>query len=521
MTVVVASAGGMRARRRFSANSALVSDRSLVAALFGMLGLQNVALWRFIGFTNLWALLCGAIVAVAIALAVYRRVDRSGGIGARDLIISVGVALVLCVLAGEGRFVHQTFDWQIRDAVLHDMASYPWPFAYTTRGAVELLRAPIGMYLAPGAIGLLGGVSAAEYTLLIQNTLVLALIFALGSRVFSTGKGRLIALAVFILFSGLDVIGQLLVEAGGGQMMDEHLETWANLQYSAHITQLFWVPHHALSSWAWVALFALWRIGRLRVGVVLAAVPLIALWSPLTMIGVLPFAVYASLISARSRELRFDDLALAGAATLLSIPALLYLHAGSGSLGLHLTTPPWQNYVVFEVLEVVPLIRIALMGRRDARFDGWTLAIVTVMLVLLPFGQIGKGLDFMMRVSIPALALLALAVADVVVRLYVEPRENGLYLRRGVVVTILAIGAGTGFQEIRRELSYVRPPQTACSLPFAWRQAMQGYRDDIGYMSTYLAPVLSLPRVMRPTRVDVVPFQPWEQCWVRPWFVRR
>src|SRR4029079_442931 len=59
------------------------------------------------------------------------------------------IAVVLFMLGGEGRFFYANTDWQIRDAVLRDLATNPWPFAYKLNGTAYFLRAPVGMYLLP------------------------------------------------------------------------------------------------------------------------------------------------------------------------------------------------------------------------------------------------------------------------------------------------------------------------------------------------------------------------------------
>ena len=71
----------------------------------------------------------------------------------RTLAACAAVALVLCLLGGEGHVFYANDDWLTRDAVLADMARHPFPIVYTHKGSDFLLRAPLGMYMLPAAIG--------------------------------------------------------------------------------------------------------------------------------------------------------------------------------------------------------------------------------------------------------------------------------------------------------------------------------------------------------------------------------
>ncbi len=101
--------------------------------------------------------------------------------------------------------------------------------------------------------------------------------------------------AVIVLFSGLDVIGDLWRAPQHAAHWDitRHLEWWAGrYQYSSMTTQLFWVPNHALGGWLTIGL--LLRAERdtpldSMLPMILAAV---ALSSPLAALGAVPFVLW-------------------------------------------------------------------------------------------------------------------------------------------------------------------------------------------------------------------------------------
>ncbi|WHU01085.1 hypothetical protein [Sphingomonas sp. NIBR02145] len=477
-----------------------VAPGILVALLGGWLALDNILLWRFLGLisTGVTALL--ALLVAGLVIWIARRVpDRGNGPTLRLLAFCAGIALVVFLLGGEGRFFYATTDWQVRGAVLRDMALNPWPFVYDVAPSPQMLRAPLGMYLAPAAVGRVGGQYAAELALLVQNSLILAAILALGATLFSTTRARVIALTILIGFSGLDAMGQVLA----GQPISWNAERWSVAVYSSHISQLFWTPPHCLAGWIGALLYLLWRDNRLTLAGFLTPLPLLALWSPLSLIGLMPFAAHAGIEALRKGSLNPAAVIAPAAATLMAIPALLYLATGSDAVGGSAAALPLHQYIVFEICEVdLYLLPLWFIGR-NARFGGATLAIVTLVLLVVPYGQVGQSNDFTMRASIPALVVLAFAVADQLVK----APSPGKRLWWNLLVASLAIGAITPAFEIWRAVTLPRAPHIRCS----YFGVVPG-----GYM-TYVAPLSRAPSLIAPR--DPARFRPDDRqpCWDGPW----
>lgn len=476
-----------------------VPARWLLVALAGVLAADVVLLQPFLGlgWGPAWALVAAVLLA-GVARAVRGWEDR---VGWRTLACCFGIALVLLMLGGEGRLFHANLDWRVRDAVLRDMAVNPWPFAYTFRGAPEVLRAPLGMYLLPALAMKRWGQAAGDGTLLLQNAVVLALILALGATLFVR---RWTALIVFVAFSGLDIVGGWLASLQTGRPISDHLESWASpLQYTAHLTQLFWVPQHAFAGWIGALSFALWRERKAPLGVFLALVPLTILWSPLGAAGAIPFAILAGMVALVRRELRPIDVALPALACLLVVPVLLYLSADTATVGARPVGLRASVYIAFVALEVVPLLLIARWSVGARPLGRITLALVAGLLLFLPLGQVGWASDFVMRVSIAPLALLALMVADAVIA------ARGA--RLAIAVLVLGAGAVTGWHEVRRAIVFPRSPAPRCTFYHAWGPGPAWQK------STYLAAVARLPAPIRPGSVTPVADTDPPRCWDGRW----
>jgi hypothetical protein len=502
----------------------------LIAAAFAIAASTHLLLWRFLDWATLPVYAGGAVMATALVwLAARSSAALPAGIPAARLLWCLAIAVALLILGGEGRLLYLNHDWQVRDAVLGDMVRNDWPFAYTARGTAELLRAPLGMYLWPALAGKAGGDIAADILLLVQNAVLLGVVLALGSTLFPARAQRWLAAAAIILFSGMDLAGAYLFPwldltpspAASSLLAFDHIENWHHgLQFTSHLAQAAWVPQHALAGWIGAVLFLLWRAGHVRVGALLASVPLMALWSPLSAAGIIPFAAFAGLSDLVGRRLRASDWALPALCTALAVPALLYLTAAGDSVGIRFDWVGQHRYAAFLTIEVglILLLAMALIGA--GRFGSGTLRLVGIMLAITPLFRIGEGLDFTMRVSIPALAVLAVLAADA---LHAGWRQRGD--RRSAMLgcglgLVMVVGAITPLLEVARAFAYQPSPRTKCSLigswdGFEWEDRLV---TDPTTKSTYLAPIASLPAFMAPDRPVRVPHeQDPARCWSRRW----
>ena len=187
-----------------------IRSATLAGALVALLLFDQVLLWYFLGLVPP-ILVVSALVALPVAFwpLTRRTAATSARLPWKLLAICFVVSLVVYILGGEGRLFYANVDWQVRGAVLRDLVNYPWPVVYDGADP-KILRLPLGMYLVPAWIGKQYGFPAAELAELLQNTLLLTAVLALGSTLFTGTLARLIALGVFLGFSCMDVIGALL-----------------------------------------------------------------------------------------------------------------------------------------------------------------------------------------------------------------------------------------------------------------------------------------------------------------------
>lgn len=475
--------------------------------LLALFALDNVLLLHFFGLSRVATLALAGVAGTGIIACTLRPAAPSLRVPLSTLIASLTFALAIFMLGGEGRLFYATPDWQIRDAVLADLASHDWPFAYKFNGAAYILRAPLGMYLLPA---LAGNGGAHDVALLMSNSVRLGLILAIGSTLYAEAAKRVLVLGIVTVFSGWDALG-LALRAHGAHLNWDHIEPWnGGFQYSSTVTLAFWAPNHALAGWTCALLFVLWRRGLVPVGIFAAGIPLVAIWSPLAIMGAIPFALFAGVTVLRNRAFDRRDVGLAALALAITIPSLLYERLDAASVGAGPRIPSIGIYLSVLAYEVLPFIFFPLRARMISATERQTLWIVLACLMLMPLWHIGIGADFQMRASIMPLTLLALSFADWVIRILGErplPKVDIVY-----AVLALAIGAVTPALEVRRALWNDPSPVPRCSLIGVWDRQT----GLIAPRTSYLARRSTLPGWIGAIPVEAGENDP-DQCWDRPW----
>lgn len=397
------------------------------------------------------------VVVLSIALTIeVRRCPTPGApdITLRSLLCIALLAVAWATLSGAGGYGYQNIDWFKHNQLLKDLTKEHWPADYVVLGESGSRAVPltyyVAYYLPAAAIGKQWGWAAANHALFTFSVLGALLAVLWFARI--VRRCSITSALLFIVLSGLDVVGQLIfAEQGYGPTA--HLEWWAGeatLQYTSNTSLLFWVPQHALAGWILTGLVVDGARNENCVRLAVFALALAPLWSLFVPLGLAPFVAAAVLRCGWRRALSFANLV---AAPVLLVVGVLFLASRSDPVPQGWwwdqpgATSEWPRLAAFYVLEwggFAVLCRPNLPGG-DRLW--WRIAIA--ILVALPLYRIGLFNDLAMRASIPALFVLWSLVAATVQR---SPRT----IRGFLLLVLVCVGAFTPANEIIRALSRYR-----------------------------------------------------------------
>lgn len=177
-----------------------------------------------------------------------------------ELALILFLALLWSFFGGQGGFFFQSHDWNYRNAIFRDLLFSSWPVYYKATNTA--LAYYIGYWL-PAAFGgrlfyILSGNGDAAWKvgnmlLWLWTTAGISLVFlqlVRLSKADTPGK-RGIAFLIFIIFSGLDIIGTMIQHWSYNDYLGTlHLEWWSKVaQFSSITTCLFFVFNQAVPAW--------------------------------------------------------------------------------------------------------------------------------------------------------------------------------------------------------------------------------------------------------------------------------
>jgi hypothetical protein len=302
----------------------------------------------------------------------------------------------------------RSWDWLKHFAFFNELARNPWPPVNPVTHT--FLRFPLGWYLVPGLIARWFGEGTIVPMVFLETWAGLFLVLMLLLQKIRPAR-QAPFLIVFLLFGGLDLVGWYFW--GVDRTLLSTKEWWTGTRYlfayEGHATLFLWVPHHALAGMLGLLLL-ISNDGRPPAPRTMALVGVAVLfWSTFAAMGLLPFALLSAVRTPREV---FADIGNILCLLVVGIPISGYLLAGIGGLPSGFTFMKSQFsiglYVVFLALEVgLYFVALRLHGWRHLRYP---VAVIAVLIVL-PLYSIGIYNDFTMRACIPAIMLLAIAVA--------------------------------------------------------------------------------------------------------------
>ena len=357
------------------------------------------------------------------------------------------------LLAGIGGFFSvQRADLHWRNATFRDLIDYSWPVIYpeTHNGLVYYFI----FWLVPALFGKLFGIFIGEIVLFLWVAigLFLVCIYVCGILNIKTMKQAFAFMLIFIVWGGVNVLGQLIAYIVKGNIVDWSVYfVWTDV----FMPGLQYTPNNALIEWCYNQVIAPWLVTVMFLENKkisnLAYLGLCMLpYAPLPFCGIFVIFIAEGIkcFFEKNKKIKFwrEVFSIQNLCAILSIVPVFGLFyttntATNGNVGggigllwtLHdLDIEKLFVFVLFFFIEVgVYTIFLFKWRRKDFLF--W---IVNVSLIVIPFIRIGESRDFCMRASIPALFILMIWTAEFLF----EKKEVFSSLALIVVLTIASIG---------------------------------------------------------------------------------
>ena len=412
-------------------------------------------------------------------------------------LLVVAAGWVMLTAAG-GLFDINNPDWLDHRTISSDLSRSSWPVYLPTALSDEqaLLRYYLGYFMVPGLVGRWFGPAVLDWVVPLWTWLGVALALLLFTRSYR-GWRIILAAAVLISFSGMDVARTTLLEGWGWIELSVNFDGWpwfklgsdhlewdkhynVETQYSSNMTALMWVPQHFIPAALYtLILFQLRRQRRFLAvsGVVLAGG---LFWSPFVALGLLPLVAILVIENGPRPFLRWQNLLLA-----VSLAGLLTLYLTSGAVDFPRGWL-WEKYEwqllnqwlpIFYLTEFLLLAYLLLLLRPQLHRDRFFLVSLATLL-LLPLYHYGSYNVLLLRASLPALLLLCCCCVNIIVEhgFDITKKHSNWRVAFAGLVIALGVGAFTPLIEVMRAsgnigvLRYTEWDTTLLDLPLEWQR---------------------------------------------------
>ncbi len=375
--------------------------------------------------------------------------------------ITAFLLIVLWVhMSGSGGYSYQSFDYEMHNGRLRDLAEMTWPIRY---GENANLVYYVGYYLPSAMLGKLFGNEIATRSMLPWTLLGVTLTVRWLCELLGRPLSCWLAIT-FILFGPQDLLGYL-----GAALQADYLprplmqwsmwETTDDLDFLLSIAaphfignflsntfQLYWAPHQIIAGWLCAALGLRAYLARSNASLVFSLM-LLCLWAPMIMVAIAPligFMITRNWLRGCRELLSFPNLF---ASVWLAPIFLLFYTSGSA---LHnpihwivpsLPQPAWLSLTVFYLLGwgLYAMACISALLHSQHSSDRVLLLAVCTSFILISQILYGAWSDLLCRGAAP----LSFLLFFLVMRAWKTYEQQQRHIMQVTIILLLIAGSGS------------------------------------------------------------------------------
>ena len=377
----------------------------------------------------------------------------------------LGVVLVflagICYLAGWGGWAPQAGDWNKHNAIMHDMVERSWPVYYNTSGDVSMLTYYIGQYVLPSFVGkIFHSFRIAELAQFIWCYLGLVLVYLGLLRVVVVKQEikKLLVALYLVFFSGMLLVAQRLLlyffEEGMISFGDYH---WVRvyeymLQYRSNFVDLRWVFPQCLVAWITVLLFREFKEEIQHYVILMIPVMLYSTFPFLAFVFLASGYVVMKLIFEKDKFIILKKVISISNITVAVTLGGILLTFFSGnifsekpeSIGMKIMSYGGKRILVYLIFCFFMFGLYSLLIFKD-NFRNKLFITANLLLLALPFFQMGIYNDLLMCVSIPALFIIEIEVLRFLFKATEDKIDQQI---KGFLIAILLVASMNPLMEM-------------------------------------------------------------------------
>lgn len=394
-------------------------------------------------------------------------------------IMLIVISVLWCYFSGIGGFWYQSFDHNWRNAIFRDLINYDWPVHYKNLNVTLVYY--VGFWLPSALIVKIISLFChfsnhllffiGNEILFVYGAIGLFLVFVniLFALKIKKHNRALLAMFIFVLFSGMDIVGALFPFFYDTSFVFKqlHLEWWSYIgQYSSNTTVLFWVFNQGIPAWLIVLMFYNNRKKIENYGILAL---LCFFCAPLPFIGlaVLLISYFIKNLFSEYKKNKISEyvkkiFSVQNIVSIIFITPIIFLYfvssvtavTGGGSGGTGHYRALWGfwaiacMFVYFIFLEACAYL-IPIYKQYKSTFIYY---VVFIYLFMCPIVMTGKKVDFCMRTTIPMFIILVLLIMRFLFRKYNFKKYKIRYL---FLCLCLILGSITPIFEFTRGIKGV------------------------------------------------------------------
>lgn len=340
-----------------------------------------------------------------------------------ELSVAALMTSIWLIPSGIGGIGYIHHDANMTNTTFSLLVSADWPIWFTPDYLGKEFTYPeprpfvyyFGYYLPATVIGKLLGWKAGQLCLFVWTWVCIFVLFMLLLIHIKKQNSRVKAIAyvlfliLFCLFGGLDWWANSLLN-----VTSERSEIWSvPFVFLSNTRLLYWAPHNTIPIWLLMGIILQGMQEPWQAKMLGPTVVSVLIWTPIGLIGVVPFLLLLLVVSPREQRIHFFNGWSVSLAAVTFIILATFITSNSFSFPVEWpfntgdSSAITQKYALFLSTELITTIGVFLLTYKNNSFrERCFIGLAYVLLLMIPFLRIGIWNDWCAKTSVASLFII-------------------------------------------------------------------------------------------------------------------